>query len=77
MDDEPAPTAAPTGPPLAGLLGVLREEPGLLGALGRRSTVLVLPDASHEGSTYGPPAARLAHDAALVGWMSRWLIEAG
>ena len=48
-----------------------------LRALGQVSEVLVLPDASHEGSTYGPPAARLAHDAALVGWMSRWLIEAG
>ena len=48
-----------------------------LRALGQVSEVLVLPDASHEGSTYGPPAARLAHDAALVGWMSDWLIEAG
>ena len=53
MDDEPAPTAAPTGPPLAGLLGVLREEPGLLGALGRRSTVLVLPDAARAAALAG------------------------
>jgi len=53
MDDEPAPTAAPTGPPLAGLLGVLREEPGLLGALGRRSTVLVLPDAVRAAALAG------------------------
>ena len=53
MDDEPAPTAAPTGPPLAGLLGVLREEPGLLGALGRRSTVLVLPDAARASALAG------------------------
>ena len=53
MDDEPAPTAAPTEPPLAGLLGVLREEPGLLGALGRRSTVLVLPDAVRAAALAG------------------------
>ena len=53
MDDEPAPTAAPTGPPLAGLLGVLRDEPGLLGALGRRSTVLVLPDAARAAALAG------------------------
>lgn len=42
-------------------------------AAGTPSEVLVLPGASHEGSTYGPPAARLAHDAALVDWMDRWL----
>ncbi|MEN9504530.1 MAG: hypothetical protein RI958_456, partial [Actinomycetota bacterium] len=28
---------------------------------------------SHEGSTYGPPAARLAQNAAMVGWLQRWL----
>ena len=37
------------------------------------SEVLVLPNSSHEGSTYGPPSGRLAHDQALVEWMSRWL----
>jgi transcription-repair coupling factor (superfamily II helicase) len=31
-------------PPLGPLPGLLREEPGLLGALGRSSTVLVVPD---------------------------------
>lgn len=41
---------------------------------GTPSEVLVLPGATHEGSTYGPPAGRLAHDAALVEWMSRWLL---
>jgi dipeptidyl aminopeptidase/acylaminoacyl peptidase len=40
---------------------------------GTPSEVLVLPGCSHEGSTYGPPAARLAHDEALVEWMTRWL----
>jgi hypothetical protein len=37
------------------------------------SEVLVLPNSPHEGSTYGPPSGRLAHDQALVEWMSRWL----
>jgi len=37
------------------------------------SEVMVLPDCSHEGSTYGPPVARRAADAALVEWMTRWL----
>ena len=40
---------------------------------GTPSEVLVLPGASHEGSTYGPVSARLAHDEALVDWMARWL----
>lgn len=48
----------------------------VLHALGRTSEVLVLPGASHEGSTFGPPAGRLAHDAALVDWMRRWLTDA-
>lgn len=42
-------------------------------ATGAPSEVLVLPDSSHEGSTYGPPAGRRAHDAALVEWFGRWL----
>ena len=37
------------------------------------SEVLVLPNSPHEGSTYGPPSGRLAHDQALVEWMRRWL----
>ena len=37
------------------------------------SEVLVLPHSPHEGSTYGPPSGRLAHDNALVEWMTRWL----
>ncbi|UDY37696.1 transcription-repair coupling factor [Dermatobacter hominis] len=59
----PAPTpssgaSAPAHPeppeaPLEPLLGVLREEPGLVGALGRRSTVLVLPDAARAASVAG------------------------
>jgi dipeptidyl aminopeptidase/acylaminoacyl peptidase len=40
---------------------------------GTISEVLVLPRSSHEGSTYGPPSGRLAHDNALVEWMTRWL----
>ena len=40
---------------------------------GTTSEVLVLPHSSHEGSTYGPPSGRLAHDDALVDWMTRWL----
>ena len=41
---------------------------------GTPSEVLVLPGSSHEGSTYGPPAGRLAHDRALVEWMRRWVL---
>jgi dipeptidyl aminopeptidase/acylaminoacyl peptidase len=44
-----------------------------LHACGTPSEVLVLPGASHEGSTYGPIPCRLAHDDALVEWMQRWL----
>jgi dipeptidyl aminopeptidase/acylaminoacyl peptidase len=40
---------------------------------GTISEVLVLPHSSHEGSTYGPPRGRLAHDNALIEWMTRWL----
>ncbi len=42
--------------------------------VGTPSQVLVLPGSTHEGSTYGPISARLAHDEALVAWMSRWLL---
>ena len=45
----------------------------VLCARGTTSEVLVLPHSSHEGSTYGPPSGRLAHDDALVEWMTRWL----
>lgn len=41
---------------------------------GTPSEVLVLPGSSHEGSTYGPPAVRLAHDRSLVEWMQRWVL---
>jgi len=37
------------------------------------SEVMVLPDCSHEGTTFGPPVARRAADAALVDWFTRWL----
>ena len=40
---------------------------------GTISEVLVLPHSPHEGSTYGPASGRLAHDNALVEWMTRWL----
>ncbi len=53
---EPAPSAVVepvTGAPLAALLGVLREEPGLTGALGRRATVLVLPESARAASVAG------------------------
>ena len=66
MDDEPAPTAAPTEPPLAGLLGVLREEPGLLGALGRRSTVLVLPDEVMNASAFAACTSENSESAVLL-----------
>jgi dipeptidyl aminopeptidase/acylaminoacyl peptidase len=42
--------------------------------VGTPSEVLVLPGSSHEGSTYGPPSARIAHDESLVGWMRNWLV---
>jgi len=48
----PDPTLA-THAPLDALLGVLREEPGLVATLGRRSTVLVLPDAARAASVAG------------------------
>lgn len=41
--------------------------------VGTTSEMLVLPHSSHEGSTYGPVAGRLAHDDALVDWMTRWV----
>jgi dipeptidyl aminopeptidase/acylaminoacyl peptidase len=41
--------------------------------VGTVSEMLVLPNSWHEGSTYGPIAGRLAHDDALVEWMTRWL----
>lgn len=40
---------------------------------GTPSEVLVLPGSSHEGTTYGPVIGRLAHDDALVEWMTRWV----
>ncbi len=45
----------------------------VLCSVGTPSEVMVLPGSSHEGSTYGPPAARLAQNAAMVGWLQRWL----
>lgn len=45
----------------------------MLHLAGTPSEVLVLPDSSHEGSTYGPPLGRIAADEALVEWMTRWL----
>lgn len=42
--------------------------------VGTPSEVLVLPGSSHEGSTYGPPVGRIAHDEALVEWMRNWLV---
>lgn len=48
-----------------------------LRAQGTPSEVLVLPGSTHEGSTYGPVAGRLAHDEALVQWMTRWLLADG
>ena len=41
--------------------------------VGTTSEMLVLPNSSHEGSTYGPVPGRLAHDDALVEWMTRWV----
>ena len=48
----------------------------VLTSVGTPSEVLVLPGSSHEGSTYGPPAARFAQDDALVEWMTRWVLAA-
>jgi len=48
-----------------------------LHAHGTPSEVLVLPGEAQEGTTYGSPAARLAHDDALVEWMERWLLGRG
>jgi len=47
------PSEPPTAAPLGALLDVLREEPGLTGALGRRSTVLVLPESARAASVAG------------------------
>ena len=44
---------APPSPPLGALLGALRDEPGLVGALGRRSTVVVIPDAARAVAVAG------------------------
>ncbi|HQZ34807.1 MAG TPA: S9 family peptidase [Ilumatobacteraceae bacterium] len=46
----------------------------VLCGVGTPSEVLTLPGSSHEGSTYGPPAGRLAHNEALVEWMTRWVL---
>ncbi|MFM7719479.1 MAG: S9 family peptidase [Actinomycetota bacterium] len=48
----------------------------VLVGVGTTSEILVLPGSSHEGSTYGAPAARRAHDAALVEWMRRYVAGA-
>ncbi len=53
----PGPTASPRPhtptPPLAPLLPLLRDEPGLVAALGRSSTVLVVPEAARAVSVAG------------------------
>ncbi len=47
MTDTPTTTApGPGTPPLGAIPAALREEPGLMGALGRSSTVLVVPEAA-------------------------------
>ncbi len=46
----------------------------VLCGVGTPSEVLTLPGSSHEGSTYGPPMGRLAHNEALVEWMTRWVL---
>jgi len=46
----------------------------ILCGVGTPSEVLTLPGSPHEGSTYGPPMGRLAHDEALVEWMTRWVM---
>ncbi len=45
----------------------------MLRLAGTPSEVLMLPNSSHEGSTYGPVTGRLAADDALVDWFTRWL----
>ena len=47
----------------------------VLCGVGTPSEVLTLPGSPHEGSTYGPPICRLAHDEALVEWMTRWVLD--
>ena len=51
-EQSPEPSIASRAP-LDALLGVLREEPGLVATLGRRSTVLVLPEAARAASVAG------------------------
>jgi len=46
-----------------------------LHAHGNPSEMLMLPGADHNGSACGPPAGRIAHDEALVEWMTRWLLR--
>jgi len=46
----------------------------VLCAVGTPSEVLTLPGSPHEGTTYGPPLGRLAHNEALVEWMTRWVL---
>ena len=46
----------------------------VLCAVGTPSEVLTLPGSPHEGTTYGPPMGRLAHNEALVEWMTRWVL---
>lgn len=41
--------------------------------VGTPSEVLMLPDSSHEGTTYGPVPARLAANEAMVEWLTRWV----
>jgi len=48
-----APLPAPLQAPLAATASLLREEPGLVGALGRSSTVLVVPEAARAVSVSG------------------------
>jgi dipeptidyl aminopeptidase/acylaminoacyl peptidase len=45
----------------------------VLHTVGTPSEVVVLPGASHDGSTYGSPAVRRAQNAAMVDWLHRWL----
>jgi transcription-repair coupling factor (superfamily II helicase) len=47
------PALPPTDPPLAALRGRLRDEPGLVAALGRSSTVLVVPEAARAVTVAG------------------------
>ena len=48
-----APRRAVPSPPLAATAAMLREEPGLVGALGRSSTVLVVPEAAQAVAVSG------------------------